>query len=159
MSRTIFPKPILDEPSIANLFQEHSIHPMHIKALYKALFADISVDLNTIPEFPKRIIPHIEENFSRITTSVLKHQVSSDGTQKLLIRLADGHEVETVIIPHFIHATETAERIMKRVTLCVSSQIGCRMACTFCATGTLGLSGNLLAGEILEQLYWAQEKS
>jgi len=66
---------------------------------------------------------------------------SSDGTRKLLIRLDDGEEIESVIIP-----TE------KRVTLCMSSQVGCAMACEFCATARMGLHRNLTTSEMLAQI-------
>ncbi len=80
---------------------------------------------------------------------------------KLLVKLQDGHEVETVIIDHTNQRDDVStdeddgKNPNGRLTLCVSSQIGCRMACKFCATGTLGLSGNLMAGEIVEQLWHA----
>mmetsp|Transcript_25210 Transcript_25210/g.59446 ORF Transcript_25210/g.59446 Transcript_25210/m.59446 type:complete len:489 (-) Transcript_25210:1545-3011(-) len=72
---------------------------------------------------------------------------SSDGTTKLLLKLSDGLEVETVIIP------------MKggRSTLCISSQVGCRQGCTFCATGKMGILRNLTADEILAQMFYAQK--
>jgi 23S rRNA (adenine2503-C2)-methyltransferase len=69
-------------------------------------------------------------------------QVSSDGTVKYLFRLADGESVETVRIP-----MESG-----RTTLCISSQAGCAMGCRFCWTGTYGLSRNLSAGEIVNQV-------
>jgi 23S rRNA (adenine2503-C2)-methyltransferase len=69
-------------------------------------------------------------------------QVSSDGTVKYLFRLADGESVETVRIP-----MESG-----RTTLCISSQAGCAMGCRFCLTGTYGLSRNLSAGEIVNQV-------
>jgi 23S rRNA (adenine2503-C2)-methyltransferase len=72
---------------------------------------------------------------------------SADGTAKLLLAAADGQTVETVLIP------TTAGRL----TVCVSSQAGCALACAFCATGQMGLARNLRAGEILEQVYWAEE--
>src|ERR1039458_2260521 len=66
---------------------------------------------------------------------------SSDGTRKLLIALDDGEEIESVIIP-----TE------RRVTLCMSSQVGCALACEFCATARMGLHRNLTASEMLAQI-------
>jgi adenine C2-methylase RlmN of 23S rRNA A2503 and tRNA A37 len=63
-------------------------------------------------------------------------------TTKLLIRLQDGHLVETVVM-----------RYSHRSTVCVSSQVGCRMACRFCSTGTMGLLGHLTAGEMCEQVH------
>ena len=72
---------------------------------------------------------------------------SSDGTRKLLIRLDDEEEIESVIIP-----TE------KRVTLCMSSQVGCAMACEFCATARMGLHRNLTSSEMLAQIFAAQRE-
>jgi 23S rRNA (adenine2503-C2)-methyltransferase len=68
-------------------------------------------------------------------------QVSRDGTRKFLFRLRDGQTIESVIIPMADHAT-----------FCISSQVGCAMACTFCATARGGLVRNLSAGEIVEQV-------
>ena len=73
-------------------------------------------------------------------------QVSADTTVKLLLRLADGALVETVLIPERTH-----------VTLCLSTQVGCPMACTFCSTGQMGLVRNMTMGEILGQLLVAQQ--
>lgn len=67
--------------------------------------------------------------------------VSRDGTRKFLVRLADGLAVEAVLIPED-----------SRMTLCISSQVGCALACAFCATGTMGLTRNLTAGEIAGQV-------
>jgi 23S rRNA (adenine2503-C2)-methyltransferase len=72
---------------------------------------------------------------------------SSDGTRKLLLRLGDSEEIESVIIP-----TEG------RTTLCISSQVGCAMGCGFCATARMGLHRNLAAGEILGQLMAARSE-
>jgi len=70
-------------------------------------------------------------------------QLSSDGTRKYRFRLGDGSAIEAVWIPSG-----------ERGTLCVSSQVGCAAACTFCATGTLGLARNLRPAEILGQWLW-----
>lgn len=73
--------------------------------------------------------------------------VSEDGTRKFLVRLADGLQVEMVLIPE-----------AERMTLCVSSQVGCALACAFCATGTMGLARHLSAGEIAGQIALAVEE-
>jgi 23S rRNA (adenine2503-C2)-methyltransferase len=73
--------------------------------------------------------------------------VSSDSTKKLVLTLEDGLEVESVLIPDD-----------KRLTLCVSTQVGCTLDCGFCLTGTMGLKRNLKAHEIVEQVLTAQEQ-
>eukprot|EP00522_Entomoneis_paludosa_P013071 CAMPEP_0172451510 /NCGR_PEP_ID=MMETSP1065-20121228/9531_1 /TAXON_ID=265537 /ORGANISM="Amphiprora paludosa, Strain CCMP125" /LENGTH=502 /DNA_ID=CAMNT_0013203473 /DNA_START=263 /DNA_END=1771 /DNA_ORIENTATION=+ len=72
---------------------------------------------------------------------------SRDSTTKLLLQLADGLQVETVIIPWN----------GVRSTLCISSQVGCRQACRFCATGKMGLVRSLTSDEILAQMFWARK--
>ena len=69
-------------------------------------------------------------------------EVSSDGTRKFLFRLHDGRSVETVLIP----------MVGERSTLCVSTQVGCAMQCSFCLTGTFGLERNLETSEIVNQV-------
>jgi 23S rRNA (adenine2503-C2)-methyltransferase len=77
-------------------------------------------------------------------------QGAQDGTRKLRFRTHDGRAIESVLIPD-----EDAER--NKLTLCVSSQVGCALDCAFCATATLGFGRNLVAGEIVEQVYRATE--
>ena len=77
---------------------------------------------------------------------VVSRQISADGTRKYLVRIAGGHEVETVYIPE-----------EGRGTLCVSSQVGCTLTCTFCHTGTQKLVRNLTAGEIVGQILLARD--
>lgn len=83
---------------------------------------------------------------ARVSPEVQQSSTSEDGTQKLLIRLADGLSVECVIIPMLGG---------KHTSLCVSSQVGCSRACAFCSTGTMGLIRSLTTEEILSQVWTA----
>jgi 23S rRNA (adenine2503-C2)-methyltransferase len=78
---------------------------------------------------------------------LITHNRSSDGTVKLLFALADGARIEAVLLP----------MRKERYTLCLSTQVGCAMACTFCATGTMGFTRHLTAGEIVAQVYQAAQ--
>jgi len=77
---------------------------------------------------------------------IVSKQVSADGTRKYLVRIAGGHEVEVVYIPE-----------ADRGTLCISSQVGCTLTCSFCHTGTQKLVRNLTAGEIIGQVMLARD--
>ena len=77
---------------------------------------------------------------------VVSRQISADGTRKYLVRIAGGHEVEVVYIPE-----------EGRGTLCISSQVGCTLTCSFCHTGTQKLVRNLTAGEIVGQVMLARD--
>jgi len=94
---------------------------------------------------PKDAISAVARGFVNYTTKVIQVQESARGdTTKLLIQLQDGHLIETVIMQHHHYRT-----------VCLSSQIGCKMGCKFCATGTMGIIGNLTIGEIVEQVVHA----
>lgn len=84
----------------------------------------------------------------------------ADGTVKLLFGLADNTRIESVLIPPkiaFQDALAGREDEQTRLTLCISTQVGCPLDCAFCATGTMGLTRNLTAGEIVDQLIAAKE--
>ncbi|AVO39805.1 23S rRNA (adenine(2503)-C(2))-methyltransferase RlmN [Pukyongiella litopenaei] len=86
------------------------------------------------------------ERFVIEVPEMVSRQVSADGTRKYLVRIAGGHEVEVVYIPE-----------EDRGTLCVSSQVGCTLTCSFCHTGTQKLVRNLTAGEIVGQVMMARD--
>ena len=88
----------------------------------------------------------LADNFVISLPEVVTRQVSEDGTRKYLVRIAGGHEVEVVYIP------ET-----DRGTLCISSQVGCTLTCSFCHTGTQKLVRNLTSGEIIGQVMVARD--
>jgi 23S rRNA (adenine2503-C2)-methyltransferase len=90
----------------------------------------------------------LEERYSVARSEVARAEVSVDGTKKWLLKLADGNLIETVQIPE-----------EDRGALCVSSQVGCTLTCTFCHTGTMKLVRNLSAGEIVGQLLLARDAS
>ena len=97
-------------------------------------------DFERMTNLPKALRAELAGRFAVLTTRVRRHAASTDGTQKLLLELADGETVETVWIP-----------ADGRNTACVSSQVGCPVGCRFCASGLDGVKRNLRAGEIVEQ--------
>ncbi len=87
-----------------------------------------------------QLIGYARENFSFTLPEITRTQTASDGTTKFQMKMHDGLEVETVLLPFH-----------KRFTVCLSTQVGCGMNCSFCFTGTMGLKRNLTAGEIVGQ--------
>jgi 23S rRNA (adenine2503-C2)-methyltransferase len=90
----------------------------------------------------------------RIPQLVDRRLSSTDGTTKFLLALDDGHRIETVYIPQDMGPDGDAR---SRYTLCVSTQVGCPLECSFCATGTMGFTRNLTSGEIVGQVLQAQQ--
>jgi len=103
-------------------------------------------DFDAMTNLSKDFRAQLAAHFVIAVPEVVTKQVSSDGTRKYLVRIAGGHEVEVVYIP------ET-----DRGTLCVSSQVGCTLTCSFCHTGTQKLVRNLTADEIIGQVMIARD--
>jgi 23S rRNA (adenine2503-C2)-methyltransferase len=110
--------------------------------LYNWGVRDFAQMTNLAKDFRARLA----ENFTIDLPQVVTRQISADGTRKYLVRIAGGHEVETVYIPE-----------EGRGTLCISSQVGCTLTCSFCHTGTQKLVRNLTAAEILGQVMLARD--
>ncbi|MCJ8140699.1 23S rRNA (adenine(2503)-C(2))-methyltransferase RlmN [Falsirhodobacter halotolerans] len=110
--------------------------------LYHWGVRDFALMTNLAKDYRTKLAAH----FDIALPEVVSRQISEDGTRKYLVRIAGGHEVETVYIPE-----------EGRGTLCVSSQVGCTLTCSFCHTGTQKLVRNLTAGEIVGQLMLARD--
>ena len=111
------------------------------KQVYHWLWKKHVRSFEEMNNLPKDIIEGLENNFEILPIRVKDEQVSDDGTIKSAFETADKKIVEGVLIP-----TE------KRMTACISSQIGCSLACSFCATGKLKRLRNLTASEIVDQV-------
>ena len=92
-------------------------------------------------DLPKPLREALAADFRLWTTRVVAHKKSEDGTEKLLVELADGQQIECVLL-----------RDGPRRTICISTQVGCAMGCVFCASGLDGVARNLTTGEIVEQM-------
>ncbi|PZX10792.1 23S rRNA (adenine(2503)-C(2))-methyltransferase RlmN [Celeribacter halophilus] len=103
-------------------------------------------DFAEMTNLSKAYREELAEKFEIRIPEVVSKLVSEDGTRKYLVRIAGGHEVEVVYIPED-----------GRGTLCVSSQVGCTLTCSFCHTGTQKLVRNLTAGEIVGQVMMARD--
>jgi len=113
--------------------------------IYNSVYHRWLDDFEMMTDLPKALRSQLAAEWGIKLPPVHRRFESADGTRRYLVRLADGELAETVYIPE-----ET------RDTICVSSQIGCALACTFCLTGQLGLSRHLSAGEIVTQVLIAQ---
>ena len=90
---------------------------------------------------PKGLRKELEESFRLWSSTIARRQKAKDGSEKLLVQLADGGRIECVLL-----------RDGERRSICISSQVGCAMGCVFCASGLDGVERNLTAGEMIEQM-------
>ena len=125
---------------------------MRVQQIWQWLYVRGARSFEAMTTLPKDLRATLAERFTVARPEIVTEQISVDGTRKWLIRLPgelDGlpHEVECVYIP------ET-----DRGTLCISSQVGCTLNCSFCHTGTQRLVRNLTAGEIVAQVVLARDR-
>jgi 23S rRNA (adenine2503-C2)-methyltransferase len=105
-------------------------------------------------DLPASLRNDLAAEFVIRTTTVVVHERSPDGTEKLLLSLADGQRIECVLLRGHADGDEVDGGSRGgRLTACISSQVGCAMGCVFCASGIDGVVRNLTTGEILEQLW------
>ncbi len=126
---------------LVELFEQISEPKFRAKQLYDWLWAKGAVRFSEMSNLSKTLRDYLEENFVINAVQIHELQVSSDKTVKCAMRLHDNYVVESVLIPH-----------KSRMTACISSQVGCSLSCTFCATGKLRRMRNLNADEIVDQV-------
>lgn len=121
------------------------------KQLYEWLHGHHVGSYEEMTNLPKVLRERLEVEFPLVESVLLDKRVSQDLSRKYLFQLQDGAVVETVGIP-----TVDDDGMISRLTVCVSTQAGCAMACAFCATGHEGLTRNLASNEIVDQVHAVQ---
>ena len=117
------------------------VEPFHARQLYRWIYKRGVTDIDRMTDLSRTLRETIKTEFVLSTPQVLADDRSVDGTRKFVLELADSRRIEAVFIPD-----------TPSMTLCISTQVGCAMACSFCLTGKMGLVRNLTAGEIAGQV-------
>ncbi len=115
--------------------------PYRARQLYDAIYRRRITSFDAMTDLPKTLRRILSDNAVVTRTKIESEFLSSDGTRRFLLKLEDASEAESVFMPE-----------ERRDTICISSQVGCPLACTFCMTGVLGLKRNMTAGEIVSQV-------
>ena len=115
--------------------------PYRSRQLFDSIQRRRIMTFEAMTDLPKTLRRIVSERAVVTNTKVESVFQSSDGTRRFLLKLADGSEVESVFMPE-----------QRRDTICISSQVGCPLACSFCMTGVIGLKRNMTAGEIVSQV-------
>ncbi len=136
----------LDLKGLEGFFAEIGEKPFRARQLMQWIHQYRVVDFAEMTNLSKVLRQKLEETAEVTPPKILQEHISKDGTRKWIIRLSCGNSIETVYIPE-----------AGRGTLCVSSQVGCALACTFCSTAQQGFNRNLTASEIIGQLWLANE--
>lgn len=132
---------------IKALCEELQLPRFAAKQIARWLYRRFVTDIDDMTDLSKVARERLKERAELGLSAPLRVSVSSDGTKKYLFRTSEGEYIESALIPDG-----------ERMTLCVSSQAGCRMGCKFCATGRMGLRHNLSATEIINQVLSIPER-
>ena len=133
-----------DLPGLAGYFAELGEKPFHAKQVMRWMHHFGAADFAEMSDLAKSLREKLGQLATVTPPSMMAEQASADGTRKWLLDVGNRNGVETVFIPDDA-----------RGTLCVSSQVGCALECTFCSTGRQGFNRNLSVAEIIGQLWWA----
>ena len=139
----------IDERTLGVWLRDHGEPPYRARQIRRQIARGTATDWESLTDLPKLLRVALANEF-RWSAVELAHEVeSADGeTRKALLRLHDGHHIESVLMRH--HGA--------RNSVCFSTQAGCPMACAFCATGEMGLIRQLTVGEIVDQVrHWQRE--
>jgi 23S rRNA (adenine2503-C2)-methyltransferase len=137
----------LTPTQLATQFKEWGEPAFRVKQVLRWLYQSCVAQIDEMSDLPKGLRQRLQDAFVLGRYTATAEQTSTDGwTRKWLLRSPDGQQIETVLM----------EYDGQRRTACISSQAGCAMNCSFCATGQMGFMRNLRAGEIIEQVIWVE---
>jgi 23S rRNA (adenine2503-C2)-methyltransferase len=126
---------------LAGWLAEHGAPAYRAAQIRRWLFERRAESFEGMTDLPKDLRQKLAADFTIWTSKIVRHSEAADGTEKLLLELADNERIECVLL-----------RDGHRRTICISSQVGCGMGCVFCASGLDGVIRNLTSGEIVEQM-------
>ena len=136
-----------DRKGLAAFFVDLGEKPFRATQLLKWIYQENVQDFDLMSNLSKSLRRYLTEHCCIETPEIAVEQLASDGVRKWALQTQCGNRIETVFIPE-----------EGRGTLCVSSQVGCALACTFCSTAQQGFNRNLATSEIIGQLYVAQNQ-
>jgi 23S rRNA (adenine2503-C2)-methyltransferase len=131
----------LERPALEAALAARGHKPFHARQIFRWIYTRGVVDVDAMTDLSRELRADLAREFTLTTPALAQRETSADGTEKFLLRLADGRHIESVFIPD-----------TPAMTFCISTQVGCAMACAFCLTGKMGLVRNLTAGEIAGQV-------
>jgi 23S rRNA (adenine2503-C2)-methyltransferase len=133
-------------PQLAAYLESLGEKPFRAKQLLRWIHQSGVTDFASMSDLSKSLREKLAQHAVIEPPTLREEQISKDGTRKWLLEVGGGNAIEAVFIPE-----ET------RGTLCVSSQVGCALECTFCSTGRQGFNRNLTVAEIIGQVWWANK--
>ena len=131
----------LDRSALESALTAAGHQRFHARQIFQWIYRRGVVEAAAMTDLSRELRATLADRFTLTTPTLVLREKSADGTEKFLLRLADQRQIESVFIPD-----------TPAMTFCISTQVGCAMACAFCLTGKMGLVRNLTAGEIVGQV-------
>jgi 23S rRNA (adenine2503-C2)-methyltransferase len=131
----------LERPALEALLEASGVERFRARQIFRWIHRHGVSNIDAMTDLSRQLRATLADAFTLTTPALVEREKSTDGTEKFLLRLADGRQIESVFIPD-----------TPAMTFCISTQVGCAMACAFCLTGKMGLVRNLTAGEIVGQV-------
>ncbi|MCK9221408.1 MAG: 23S rRNA (adenine(2503)-C(2))-methyltransferase RlmN [Limnochordia bacterium] len=144
----LIPLKDLSVGALESLLEDWGYPKYRARQLMRWMYQERESDFANMTDLPLELRQQLKKEAEAKPLRARQKRKSKDGTIKFLLEANDGQKIETVLIP--------AEE-QKRTTVCISSQVGCAMGCSICATGKMGFSRNLSCGEIIEQVILAEQ--
>jgi 23S rRNA (adenine2503-C2)-methyltransferase len=141
MTRSLWDPAALELGELEAALEARGVEPFHARQLYRWIYKRGVTDVDRMTDLSRALRETIKTDCALLTPRVVADALSVDGTRKFALELADSRRIEAVFIPD-----------TPSMTFCISTQVGCAMACGFCLTGKMGLVRNLSAGEIAGQV-------
>ncbi|CZE46270.1 23S rRNA (adenine(2503)-C(2))-methyltransferase RlmN [Campylobacter geochelonis] len=131
------------------------------KQIYEWIYKKNAKSFDDMSNLPKELRENLKQNYYIDPLKKLKSEQSKDGSIKYLFELKDGKTIETVLLPMKSETVDEDGKITQhaRYTVCVSSQVGCKIGCAFCLTAKGGFVRNLSAGEIVAQVLYLKNEN
>ncbi len=133
---------------LLELCRQAGVKAVHAERLVASIYRRYNTDIAAIADLPSALRRYLTDKACMFEPDCTASQQAEDGTRKLLLKMTDGREVETVLI-----------QAAGRLTQCISTQVGCAAGCSFCLTATAGLSRNLSAAEMVSEVFAGQRIS
>ena len=135
--------------------------PFRAKQIFEWLYKKNATSFDEMLNLPKDLRANLAQQFYLDPLKCVKFEQSADGSIKYLFELKEGLRIESVLLPMKEELSDKNGEVARhaRYTICVSSQVGCRMGCSFCLTGKSGLTRNLTPGEIVGQILWIKREN
>lgn len=135
--------------------------PFRAKQIYQWIYQKYATSFLDMTSIPIQMREKLSQEYHFNPIKCIKSEQSSDGSIKYLFEALDGSRIESVLLPMKEEISNEDGKLIRhaRYTVCVSSQVGCRMGCSFCLTGKGGLTRNLTSGEIVGQILWIKREN